>query len=95
MDEIDEIWELELFGNFSHWISKETYDEIRGYLIDSTIDKSQTGIAVTTLNGAEVVLLLSNISNLTYSNKEIRVMNRERNKEYKKEWEEKKEAWEE
>lgn len=96
MDEIDEVWEVELFGNFAHWVSEEIYNEIKGYFLDTTLDKGNTGITFKTLNGAEVVMLLSNISNLCFSTRESRIASRERNKKYKEEWQEKKkEPWEE
>lgn len=94
MDEIDNIWEVEAFGAYSYWVSEETYKEIKGYLLDVTIDKSQTGISFTTIHGMEYVFLLSNISNITHSTKLMREEARAIKKEYKKEWGEKKE-WEE
>lgn len=95
MDEIDDIWEVDLFGNYSYWVTEEEYDRIKAIMLDDKIDKANTAVVCKTLDGAEVPILLTNICNLSYSTKESRKTSRERNKKYKEEWEPKKEPWEE
>ena len=95
MDEIDDLWEIEAFGAYAYWVSETMYEMVKKLLMDVTIDKTQTGISFTTIHGMEYVFLLSNISNITHSTREMRVAARTMKKEYAKEYEEKKEAWEE
>lgn len=94
--EIDEIWEVELFGNYSYWVTKETYEAIKKLLLTKEISKADYGITFKTISGMEFVLLLSNISNLSCSTRKQREDGRARNKIYreaevkpneKKDWE--------
>lgn len=92
-EELDNIWSVDLFGNSSYWISEEDYIRIKNLFMDRDIDKSQTAVTFDSVNGAEVVMLLSNISNLQHSTKTSRNASRESNRRQneegeKKEWEE-------
>lgn len=93
-EEIDELWTVDLFGQYSHWVSKEEYQIVRALLLDADIDKAQTAISFKTVNDAEIVILLANISNLTYTTRETRKESRRNIKLYEEEWKEKNE-WEE
>ena len=93
MDEIDDIWELDMFGSGAYWIPQDEYIKIRAALLAGNI--SEKSIQFNTIDGAEIIVPLSAISDLSHTTRKQRESARTVSKQYKEqEGTKNKESWE-